>query len=126
MKKEIFEILNTEILNAGSAFPSIYSREDVIALLTSLKTKVDGLQESTGGIDVDSFARIVIEKVVDELTNADSSSLIDDLDLSLSGREIEVDSFTFDNRELSYVVGSAVNEAVEEYNEQQELEVEED
>jgi hypothetical protein len=105
------------------AYPSIFTKEDVIKLLRDVEGVL--VQESECGepADTDESKPILLnDGQVNALTlhitdaicsHNDTQSLISDYDLSMSCREIEIDSITFDDGNIEDVIKEGINEWIE-------------
>ena len=101
------------------AYPSIFTKDDVIKLLRDVEGVL--VQESEFGEPADtvSNASTLSDEQVKSLTlhitdaicsHGDTQSLISDYDLSMSYREVEIDSISFDDGNVEDVVKEGINE----------------
>jgi len=113
--------MNTQIANkidlVRNSFPSVFSKDDVVKLLEDLsnETASDDVQESV------QDARILIDEEMDELASRISNKLcrmgtglIEDYELSISGREIEIDDVTIDESNIEYEVKEIIEKYINE------------
>jgi hypothetical protein len=99
--------------DVDSSFPSLYTKEDVIKVLRNLeevlKTELNGNDEETT-----SKVSLTKEQIKEIAENAASSvaseglNLIDDYDLSMSYREVELDSVELDESKIADEIGRAI------------------
>lgn len=68
--------------------------------------------ERTPKIDADALAEKIVDDIIDNL----GTDEVEDYDLSMTGREVELTSITFDNS----LIGRKIKEAIEEYIEDME------
>ena len=92
----------------NSSFPSIWSREDVLALLDRVDEGMDTL--STEQIDQLSYN-------IAENIDGESVGVLRDYDLSMSNREVELDSVDFDIRVLKDIIKNNINDFIKELKE---------
>ena len=107
--------------DVDSSFPSLYTKEDVIKVLRNLeevlKTELNGNDEETT-----SKVSLTKEQIKEIAENAASSvvsegmDLVDDYDLSMSYREVELDSLTLDESRVAKEIERAITGWFE-YNE---------
>lgn len=115
--------MNTQIANkielVRNSFPSIFSKDDVLRLLEDLSNETASVEQQQPAQTTDSsiFDKIFSDENVEKLANLiydslDSSGrdIIDDYDLSISGREVEIDSVDFNNYEIKSCIESAVRD----------------
>jgi H2-forming N5,N10-methylenetetrahydromethanopterin dehydrogenase-like enzyme len=90
-------------INEG--FSSIYSKDDVLHLLSVLKT--------TGGNVVLSESQIseVSSEIANEISNA-GTDIMDDYELSINCREVEIDAIRFSNGAIKDVVEEIITNFV--------------
>lgn len=106
-----------------NAYPSIFTKDDVIALLrdlqNSLLTGVEAINDAADTAGSSStFSDEQVKDIASYVTSAicnysDSISLIHDYDLSMSYREVEIDSITFDDGNIEDAVKEGINEWIE-------------
>jgi hypothetical protein len=107
--------------DVDSSFPSLYTKEDVIKVLRNLeevlKTELNGNDEETT-----SKVSLTKEQIKEIAENAASSvvseglNLIDDYNLSMSYREVELDSVELDESRIADEIRRAITGWFE-YNE---------
>jgi hypothetical protein len=90
MQKQIQETIN----KVSTSFPSLFSREDVIKLLTELDTEIQN-EDPKPKMDIDAllttFRQVLSEKVWDNVVNKD------DVELSIGyDNKIEIDRIAID------------------------------
>lgn len=128
--------MNTQFANkidlVRNSFPSVFSKDDVIRLIEDLSNETEStqnLQQHLENLDKPTQdARILIDEEMDELASRISNKLcrmgtglIEDYELTLSGREIEIDDVTIDESNIEY----EVKEIIEKYINELKAELEE-
>jgi hypothetical protein len=91
----------------GQQLPGFYSVEQVIKL-------IGDIEES----ETFEFHSESISKLSDDIADAlqsEGTDLIDDYDLSISGREVELDSVDLDENRIARVVKDIVEDFFEKY-----------
>ena len=86
-------------INEG--FSSIYSKDDVLHLLSVIETKNDEFELTDNQI-----SNLSVD-IANELNSA-GTDIVDDYELSMSYREVELDSIGFDHRSIRDIVDNAV------------------
>ena len=89
------------IKQINEGFSSIYSKDDVLHLLSVLETKNDEFE-----LNYDQINNLSVD-IANELNSA-GTDIIDDYELSMNYREIELDSIGFDHRNIRDIVDNAV------------------
>ena len=84
-----------------SSTPSIWSREDVLTLLDKIKTGTTFLSEE----HIDQLTINIVNDI-----DSDGADLVDDYDLSISYREVELDGIRFNRRILNDIVKENIQE----------------
>ena len=123
------------IESVNNCFPSIYTKDDVIKLLNSIKQEQPApaiTAEMKKKIIMDCLDEVGIMSTTSEaLDNLDSDEIVYDVDFRLSGNEIEIDSLSLNTRKIGSEVQQDIIYAVEEYiekieEEEQKLQEEQD
>jgi hypothetical protein len=87
----------------SEGFSSIYSKDDVLHLLSVLETG--------GGIEItDDMVSTISDDIADSL-QSEGTNLVDDYELSMSYKEVELDSIDFSTSRIK----AAVKDAIETY-----------
>lgn len=113
--------MNTQIANkielVRNSFPSIFSKDDVIRLLEDLSNETASVEQPAQTTDSSIFEKIFSDENIKQLGNFIYESLdnsgrdiIDDYELSISGREVEVDSVEFNSYEIKSCIECAVRD----------------
>jgi len=68
------EVIQNAIKEVESSFPSIYSKEDVVKLLTEINSR---LEEESGKVDLDKFKDRFLDLFNRKLHDARSNDLVD-------------------------------------------------
>jgi len=116
------------VASVQNAFPSIYTKEDVVHLLSSLEIEAP---EAKGGnltqSQIEELCKRIVAQVRDNAENLDGDCIDkDSAEFSLSYREIELDSVDFDTREIADQVANGIGDTIEEFFEELNKEEEED
>jgi len=104
-----------------SSFPSLYTKEDVIKVLRDLEAalKVElGNEEETETVSK-GLTRDQVQEIADAIASeikSEGIDIIEDYDLSMSYREVEIDSVDFNEDEISRIAKRAI-EGIIEYSE---------
>jgi hypothetical protein len=107
-----------------SSFPSLYTKEDVIKVLRDLEeTLKPYINDEDGEEETEIVSKGLTRDQVQEIADAIASeirdggtNLIEDYDLSMSYREVELDNVEFDEDEISKIAKRAI-EGIIEYSE---------
>ena len=106
-----------------SSFPSLYTKEDVIKVLRDLEATLKDFIGSDEEDETETVSKGLTRDQVQEIANAIASEirdggtdLIEDYDLSMSYREVEIDSVDFNEDEISRIAKRAI-EGIIEYSE---------
>jgi len=91
--------------------PGFYSVEQVIDMISKIET---GASFEFN----DQQIKVLVENVVDEIKDLGIDA-IDDYDLSMNGREVEIDSIDISDYSVSNAVKSAVNNWVEWFKDEE-------
>jgi hypothetical protein len=87
----------------SEGFSSIFSKDDVLHLLSVLETN--------SSLELSELAINEISEYVAESLQGEGTDLVDDYDLSMSYKEVELDSIDFSESKIK----SAVQDALENY-----------
>ena len=106
-----------------NAYPSIFTKDDVIALLRDLQNSLlTGVEAINDAADTAGSSSKLSDEQVKSLalciTDAicsynDTQALISDYDLSMNYREVEIDSISFDDGNIEDAVKEGINEWIE-------------
>ena len=106
-----------------SSFPSLYTKEDVIKVLRDLEATLKDFIGSDEEDETETVSKGLTRDQVQEIADAIASEirdggtdLIEDYDLSMSYREVEIDSVDFNEDEISKIAKRAI-EGIIEYSE---------
>ena len=105
-----------------SSFPSLYTKEDVIKVLwkleESLKAELNDEEEETETVSK-GLTRDQVQEIADAIASeikSEGIDIIEDYDLTMNYREVEIDSVEFDEDEISKIAKRAI-EGIIEYSE---------
>ena len=111
MKQEIKNLVGSTIQSVQEAFPSIYTKQDVATLFNSLLEKVEALEEPTSGtlseLQIESMANDIAEMVSDL-----GMDLVDDYELEMSYREVELTSVEISERQIRSIATEVIKETL--------------
>lgn len=106
-----------------NAYPSIFTKDDVIALLKdlqdSLLTGVEAINDAGDTVSntstlSDEQVKALALSITDAIcSHSDVHSLINDYDLSMNYREVEIDSISFDDGNIEDAVKEGINEWID-------------
>ena len=106
-----------------SSFPSLYTKEDVIKVLRDLEATLKDFIGSDEEDETETVSKGLTRDQVQEIADAIASEirdggtdLIEDYDLSMSYREVELDSLTLDESRVAKEIERAITGWFE-YNE---------
>lgn len=111
MKKQIQELLNSKMSEVETAFPSIFSKEDVKGLLRSIQNEVDDQDEDDVPSNVQDLIKEIKEEVSEIISDHDYENLVE---LDLYGKRIEV---SIDSSDLRDEVRDAIERITEKWTE---------
>jgi hypothetical protein len=99
----------------SEGFSSIYSKDDVLHLLSVLET-------NSGGFEIDdSQIKELAENIANEISDA-GIDVINDYELSMNYREVELDSIDFSINEIKSVIEDTVSDFIKAIKEEAEAE----
>ena len=93
------------IKQINEGFSSIYSKDDVLHLLSVLKVEDADIEFSEDAI------RDLSADIANELSDA-GTDIIDDYELSMNYREVELDSISFSTSDIKNLVEDAITHYV--------------
>jgi hypothetical protein len=96
--------------------PGFYSAEQVIDMISKIEPEVLDAYEFEF---TDERIKTLVDNVVDEISNL-GIDLVSDYDLSMSYKEVELDSIDLNNHQIKGAVKSAVQNWVEWFKEENE------
>jgi broad-specificity NMP kinase len=99
-----------------SSFPSLFTKEDVIKVLRNLeevlKAELNNEEETTSK----GLTRDQVQEIADAIASeikSEGTDLIEDYDLSMSYREVDLDSIEFNEDEISKIAKRAIEGIIE-------------
>ena len=101
------------IQKVEEGFGSVYTKEDVINLLNSIKEE-DGDESTPIHLFIDGLEKIK-GKIIDRIMENMESSVIDYDSASLSigyNNQVEIDDISLDDSQVERVIGSAINQVI--------------
>ena len=108
------------VASVQNAFPSIYTKDDVIRLLTSIE--IEAPKESSGKLSqyqIDDLCKRIVAQVRENAENLDSDCIDkDSAEFSLSYKELELDSVEFDTSEVADTVVDGIGDVIETFFEE--------
>jgi hypothetical protein len=97
----------------GQQLPGFYSVEQVIKLINDIE------DSGTSKFNFDSDQiKTLSDNIADAIEN-EGSSVIDDYELSMNYKEVELDSVEFNTSNLSSTIKSTIEEFINELNEEE-------
>jgi hypothetical protein len=95
--------------SVNHSFPSIYTKDDVNKLLSKLKDSIlEESEEPTVGVFDDEKINKIAEGIFDELEN-EGTDIVDDYDLSMSYREVELDRIDLNKRVIMKIIVNVID-----------------
>lgn len=107
MKKQIEELLISKMSEVENAFPSIFSKEDVLGLLKTIQNEVDDQNGVPGNLK--DLIKEIKEEVSDIISNHDYEDIVE---LDLYDKRIEV---SIDSSDLRDEVRDAIDSITERF-----------
>ena len=106
------------VASVQNAFPSIYTKDDVIKLLESIV--IEPSEQVASGLtksQIEELCKRVVAQVKENADNLDSSDVVDTstAEFSLSYNEIQLDSVDIDTRNIVDEVVNGIGDVIEEY-----------
>ena len=113
--KVMYTNIQQAVASVQNAFPSIYTKDDVIKLLESIlipEERSVGLSQS----QVEELCRRVVEQVEENADNLDRDCVdTDSAEFELNGNEISLYSVDVDTKEITRVVVDGIGDVIEEF-----------
>jgi len=103
-KQQTIELLSQQL-------PGFYSVEQVIKLINDIDDS-----STTNKFEFDSDQIKTLSDNIAESIESEGSSVIDDYELSMNYKEVELDSVEFNRSSLSSTIKSAIEDFMEELN----------
>ena len=117
------------VASVENAFPSIYTKDDVVRLLESISIEIEAPKESSGKLSqyqIDDLCKRIVAQVRENAENLDSDCIDkDSAEFSLSYKELELDSVEFATSEVADTVVDGIGDVIETFFEELEKEEEE-
>ena len=117
------------VASVENAFPSIYTKDDVVKLLTSIE--IETPKESSGKLSQDQIndlCRKIVAQIKENAENLDNSCIDrDSAEMSMGySNTVELDSVEFDTDEIAREVVCGIGDVIETFFEELEEEDEEE
>ncbi len=112
---QVFDNARNRVANA---FPSIYSKDDVIKLIDELQTEAYTHQQTLPKKDGEELKQALLEAVERKIDNLDSADVVDfdSADFMIGYRNtIEIESIDVNCSTLFHEIETAINDEFEEY-----------
>ena len=112
---QVFDNARTKVL---SAFPSIYTKDDVIKLIDELQTEVT--KQSSSNVDIEELKQNLLEALERAIDNLDSNSVVDydSADFMIGYRNtIEIESIDVNCNTLFEEITEVVDNEFKNYTE---------
>jgi hypothetical protein len=98
--------------SVNNSFPSIYTKDDVNKLLSKLKDSIlEESEEPTVGIFDNEKINEIANGIYDEL-DSEGTDIVDDYDLSMSYREVELDRIDLNKRAIVRIVTNILEQYI--------------
>ncbi|NBR26450.1 MAG: hypothetical protein EBU08_22255 [Micrococcales bacterium] len=104
------------VASVQNAFPSIYTKDDVIKLLESIQIPEENVVVGLTRSQLDDLCRAVVNQVNDNAENLDRDCVdTDSAEFELNGNEISLYGVDLDTREIARVVVDGIGDVIEEF-----------
>ena len=120
---QALQVFEAQVAEVENAFPSLFTKEDVIKVLRSLQQNLEFPEDDATSAGF--FTEEIAEKLQDEITagfkkrlgNMSDSDLVDEdsIEFSLYGRTIEIDSVTLNTDSIADELADVVSDIISEY-----------
>jgi 3-methyladenine DNA glycosylase Tag len=114
-KSTLLAEFDKAVHTVDSSFPSLYTKADVIKVLRYLEgelkdyTSENELTENNSKVLTTEQINSLIETVTNEISSMDEY-IIDDYELSMDGKEVQLDSVSLSSYSIEEKVSGAVND----------------
>jgi hypothetical protein len=120
---QALQVFEAQVATVENAFPSLFTKEDVIKVLRSLQQNLEFPEEDATSASF--FTQETAEKLQDEiklkfkrrLDSMSDSDLVDEdsIELSLYGRNIEIDSVSVNTDSIADELDDIVSDVLSKY-----------
>lgn len=120
----MFTNIQQAVASVENAFPSIYTKDDVIKLLNSIEIQApSGIAKIDKQI-VKDLTEAIMDEIRDNVENLGCSDVCDlgSAEFELYGNEIQLSSLDIDTEEITSNVVSGISDVIEEFFEKLEEE----
>ena len=111
------EIIQNKINEVSNSFPSLFSKEDVIKVLTSLGEELESQPQKGPGFDFEAFKEDFLRKFESNLNMESSNELVDfdSADFSIGyNKQIEIEGIEVYTDKIKELAEEAFDETVNE------------
>jgi hypothetical protein len=118
---KVMQTIQETVASVQNAFPSIYTKDDVVKLLESIE--IEPSEQVANGLtrdQIEELCKRVVALVKENAKNLDSDCIDrDSAEMSMGySNTVELDSVEFDTREVANQVVNGIGDVIEEYFEE--------
>ena len=115
------------VASVENAFPSIYTKDDVVKLLTSIEIESPKESSSLSQSQIEDLCRRIVAQIKENAEGLDNSCIDkDSAEMSMGySNTVELDSVEFDTSEIADQVVDGIGDVIETFFEELEKEEEE-
>ena len=112
------------VASVQNAFPSIYTKDDVVKLLTSIEIEAPKSSSSISQDQIHELSRLIVAQVKENAENLDSDAIDrDSAEMSMGySNTVELDSVEFDTDAIAREVVCGIGDVIETFFEELEKE----
>ena len=112
------------VASVQNAFPSIYTKDDVVKLLTSIEIDSPKSSSSISQDQINELCRLIVAQVKENAENLDSDAIDrDSAEMSMGySNTVELDSVEFDTDAIAREVVCGIGDVIETFFEELEKE----
>jgi len=104
------------VASVENAFPSIYTKDDVVKLLNSIEIESPKESVSLTQSQIDELCRLIVDQVKDNAENLDSEIVDKDTaEFSINSNYLELDSVDIDTSEIARNVVDGIGDVIETF-----------
>ena len=105
------------VASVQNAFPSIYTKDDVVKLLTSIEIDSPKSSSSISQDQINELSRLIVAQVKENAENLDSDAIDrDSAEMSMGySNTVELDSVEFDTDAIAREVVCGIGDVIEDF-----------
>ena len=118
------QTIEQAVASVQNAFPSIYTKDDVVKLLTSIEIEAPKSSSSISQDQIHELSRLIVAQVKENAENLDSDAIDrDSAEMSMGySNTVELDSVEFDTDAIAREVVCGIGDVIETFFEELEKE----